>query len=148
MLCFVTDAISCYNEVLGIDPHAADGLVNLGNTYREIGRVSEAIPEYLRQLKRDEEGYLLKLLLQCAEAVSADNFEEANTMLLEISELSTPFGTSAQRVGAYFSEAMSARLVSSCLRIYASLPTTMVPPRGQKMASTMSHALMQTHSRS
>ncbi|KAL8102036.1 protein SCARECROW-like [Apium graveolens] len=98
--------------------------------------VREKKKEEIRQLKRDEEGlHLLKLLLQCAEAVSADNFEEANTMLLEISELSTPFGTSAQRVGAYFSEAMSARLVSSCLGIYASLPTTAVPPHGQKMAS-------------
>lgn len=92
--------------------------------------------EEIRQQKRDEEGlHLLTLLLQCAEAVSADNFEEANRMLLEISELSTPFGTSAQRVGAYFSEAMSARLVNSCLGIYAALPPTVVPPHGQKMAS-------------
>lgn len=76
----------------------------------------------MRQQKRDEEGlHLLTLLLQCAEAVSADNFEEANKMLQEISELSTPFGTAAQRVAAYFSEAMSARLVSSCLGIYAAL---------------------------
>ncbi|CBI31126.3 unnamed protein product, partial [Vitis vinifera] len=81
----------------------------------------------------DEEGlHLLTLLLQCAEAVSADNFEEANKMLLEISELSTPFGTSAQRVAAYFSEAMSARLVSSCLGIYATLPTV---PHSQKLVS-------------
>ncbi|PKA51827.1 Protein SCARECROW [Apostasia shenzhenica] len=79
--------------------------------------------EELRQKKRDEEGlHLLTLLLQCAEAVAADNLEEANRLLLEISELSTPFGTSAQRVAAYFSEAMSARLVSSCLGIYAPLP--------------------------
>lgn len=80
--------------------------------------------EEIWQQKRDEEGlHLLTLLLQCAEAVSADNFEDANRMLLEISQLSTPFGTSAQRVAAYFSEAMSARLVSSCLGIYASLPS-------------------------
>lgn len=91
--------------------------------------------EELRQQKRDEEGlHLLTLLLQCAEAVSADNFEEANKMLLEISELSSPFGTSAQRVAAYFSEAMSARLVSSCLRIYATLPS-MPHNYTQKMAS-------------
>ena len=91
--------------------------------------------EEMRQQKRDEEGlHLLTLLLQCAEAVSADNFEEANKMLLEISELSTPFGTSAQRVAAYFSEAMSARLVSSCLGIYATLPS--IPQsHTQKMAS-------------
>ncbi|XVE80684.1 hypothetical protein DITRI_Ditri15bG0000400 [Diplodiscus trichospermus] len=80
--------------------------------------------EELRQKKRDEDGlHLLTLLLQCAEAVSANNFEEANRMLLELSQLSTPFGTSAQRVAAYFSEAMSARLVSSCLGICAALPS-------------------------
>ncbi|WCJ27913.1 GRAS family transcription factor [Euphorbia peplus] len=91
--------------------------------------------EELRQLKRDEDGlHLLTLLLQCAEAVSADNFEEANKMLLEISELSTPYGTSAQRVAAYFSEAMSARLVNSCLGIYATLPSIPLN-HTQKMAS-------------
>ncbi|KAK6943310.1 Transcription factor GRAS [Dillenia turbinata] len=89
--------------------------------------------EEMKQKKRDEEGlHLLTLLLQCAEAMSADNLEEANKMLLEISELSTPFGTSAQRVAAYFSEAMSARLVSSCLGIYATLPSV---PHSQKMVS-------------
>lgn len=76
--------------------------------------------------------HLLTLLLQCAEAVSAENLEDANKMLLEISQLSTPFGTSAQRVAAYFSEAISARLVSSCLGIYATLPHT---PLSQKVAS-------------
>lgn len=91
--------------------------------------------EELRQQKRDEEGlHLLTLLLQCAEAVSADNFEEANKMLLEISELSTPYGTSAQRVAAYFSEAMSARVVSSCLGIYAALPS-LPQSHTQKMVS-------------
>lgn len=93
--------------------------------------------EELRQQKRDEEGlHLLTLLLQCAEAVSAENLEEANRMLLEISELSTPYGTSAQRVAAYFSEAMSARLVSSCLGIYAALPSISMPQtHAHKMVS-------------
>lgn len=97
----------------------------------------ETKKEEMRQQKRDEEGlHLLTLLLQCAEAVSADNFEEANNLLLEIAELSTPFGTSAQRVAAYFSEAMSARLVSSCLGIYAALsPSTLPNTHIQKMAS-------------
>ncbi|KAJ0088313.1 hypothetical protein Patl1_31645 [Pistacia atlantica] len=91
--------------------------------------------EEIRQQQRDEEGlHLLTLLLQCAEAVSADNFEEANKMLLEISQLSTPYGTSAQRVAAYFSEAMSARLVSSCLGIYAALPS-LPQTHTQKMVS-------------
>ncbi|KAJ4822541.1 hypothetical protein Tsubulata_022391 [Turnera subulata] len=45
-----SDAISCYNEVLRIDPTAADGLVNRGNTYKEIGRVNEAIQDYIRAI--------------------------------------------------------------------------------------------------
>ncbi|KAF1883921.1 hypothetical protein Lal_00038415 [Lupinus albus] len=92
--------------------------------------------EETRQQKKDEEGlHLLTLLLQCAEAVSAENLEDANKMLLEISQLSTPFGTSAQRVAAYFSEAISARLVSSCLGIYATLPSTLVSHSSHKVAS-------------
>ncbi|XP_074557746.1 protein SCARECROW-like isoform X2 [Curcuma longa] len=88
----------------------------------------------MEKRKRDEDGlHLLTLLLQCAEAVAADNLEEANRLLLEISELSTPFGTSAQRVAAYFSEAMSARLVSSCLGLYAPLST--VPHRHRLAAA-------------
>ncbi|XP_019162745.1 PREDICTED: protein SCARECROW [Ipomoea nil] len=93
--------------------------------------------EELEQQKKDEEGlHLLTLLLQCAEAVAADNLDEANRMLLQVSELSTPYGTSAQRVAAYFSEAMSARLVNSCLGIYASAPLNALPlSLNQKMAS-------------
>ncbi|KAE8720912.1 putative UDP-N-acetylglucosamine--peptide N-acetylglucosaminyltransferase SEC [Hibiscus syriacus] len=44
------EVISCYNEVLRIDPLAADGLVNRGNTYKEIGRVTEAIEDYIRAI--------------------------------------------------------------------------------------------------
>ncbi|CAN4126289.1 unnamed protein product [Withania somnifera] len=110
---------------------------SLADSSAKSKTTTPAPPEEERQQKRDEEGlHLLTLLLQCAEAVSADNLEEANRMLLEVSELSTPFGTSAQRVAAYFSEAMSARLLNSCLGIYAALPMTSVPVLyTQKMAS-------------
>ncbi|GFY93138.1 GRAS family transcription factor [Actinidia rufa] len=100
--------------------------------------VSTAITkkEEMQKKKRDEEGLrLLTLLLNCAEAVAADNFEEANNMLLEISQLSTPFGTSAQRVAAYFSEAMSARLLNSCLGLNATLPLIPALPHTQKIVS-------------
>lgn len=46
----LSDAISCYNEVLRIDPMAADALVNRGNTYKESGRVNEAIQDYIRAI--------------------------------------------------------------------------------------------------
>ncbi|XP_057515781.1 protein SCARECROW 1-like [Amaranthus tricolor] len=86
-----------------------------------------------QQRKRDEEGlHLLTLLLQCAEAVSAEKFDHANKTLVEITEWATPFGTSAQRVAAYFSEAMSARLISSRLGIHTLLPYI---PNYQKLVS-------------
>ncbi|KAL4308296.1 hypothetical protein GQ457_01G052020 [Hibiscus cannabinus] len=64
---------------------------------------------------------LLGLLLQCAECVAMDNLEDATDLLPEISELSSPFGSSPERVGAYFAHALQARVVSSCLRTYSPL---------------------------
>uniref|UniRef100_A0A0D6QXR6 Uncharacterized protein n=1 Tax=Araucaria cunninghamii TaxID=56994 RepID=A0A0D6QXR6_ARACU len=68
----------------------------------------------------DSEGlHLLGLLLQCSEAVSIDDFERANLVLLEIQELSSPYGSSVHRVAAYFAEAMTSRMISSRLGIYS-----------------------------
>ena len=64
---------------------------------------------------------LLGLLLQCAECVAMDNLDFANDLLPEIAELSSPFGTSPERVGAYFAQALQARVVSSCLGAYSPL---------------------------
>nr|DAD43907.1 TPA_asm: hypothetical protein HUJ06_002137 [Nelumbo nucifera] len=64
---------------------------------------------------------LLGLLLQCAEAVSMDNLDEASGLLPEISELASPFGSSPERVAAYFAEALQARIISSCLAIFQAL---------------------------
>lgn len=112
---------------------AAAAAATTSNSAAEIVLTRKKKEELREQKKKDEDGlHLLTLLLQCAEAVSAENLEDANKMLLEISQLSTPFGTSAQRVAAYFSEAISARLVSSCLGIYATLPNT---PHSHKVAS-------------
>ncbi|KAK4767125.1 hypothetical protein SAY86_014875 [Trapa natans] len=112
---------------------SADNGTGASSTAAAVAVALAREKEEKKQRKKDEEGlHLLTLLLQCAEAVSADDLEEANRMLLEISELSTPYGTSAQRVAAYFSEAISARLVSSCIGIYASLPST---PHSHKISS-------------
>lgn len=71
----------------------------------------------------DEEGLqLLSLLLQCAEAVSADNLEEANAIIPQLNELSSPYGNPVQRVVAYFTEGMAARILNSCLGICSPLP--------------------------
>lgn len=65
---------------------------------------------------------LLALLLQCAEAVSSGNHDEANTILPQLREQVTPYGSSVQRVVAYFAEGMASRLVTSCLGINSPLP--------------------------
>ncbi|CAN4084607.1 unnamed protein product [Withania somnifera] len=64
---------------------------------------------------------LLGLLLQCAECVAMENLDDAGNLLPEIAELSSPFGSSAERVTAYFAEALSARIISSHLRFYSPL---------------------------
>uniref|UniRef100_A0A7N0TJ50 Scarecrow-like protein 23 n=1 Tax=Kalanchoe fedtschenkoi TaxID=63787 RepID=A0A7N0TJ50_KALFE len=64
---------------------------------------------------------LLGLLLQCAECIAMDNLSEASDLLPEISELSSPFGSSPERVAAYFAHALQARIISSCLGTYSPL---------------------------
>ncbi|XP_062009150.1 scarecrow-like protein 23 [Rosa rugosa] len=66
---------------------------------------------------------LLGLLLQCAECVAMDNLHDASDLLPEISELSSPFGSSPERVGAYFAHALQTRVISSCLGTYSPLTT-------------------------
>ncbi|KAJ8532046.1 hypothetical protein K7X08_011969 [Anisodus acutangulus] len=65
--------------------------------------------------------HLLGLLLQCAECVAMENLDEAGNLLPEIAEFSSPYGSSAERVAAYFAEALSARIISSHLRVYSPL---------------------------
>jgi hypothetical protein len=45
-----------------------------------------------------------------------------NSILPQLSEPATPYGTSVQRVVAYFAEGMSSRLVTSCLGLCSPLP--------------------------
>ncbi|KAJ0260616.1 Scarecrow-like protein 23 [Hirschfeldia incana] len=58
---------------------------------------------------------LLSLLLQCAEHVATNNLHEASVLLSEISETCSPFGSSPERVVAYFSQALQARVISTYL---------------------------------
>ncbi|CAM0906352.1 unnamed protein product [Alopecurus aequalis] len=66
---------------------------------------------------------LLRLLLRCAEAVAVDQLPEARDMLQEIAELASPFGSSPERVAAYFGDALCARVLSSYLGAYSPLAT-------------------------
>ncbi|PIN02936.1 hypothetical protein CDL12_24547 [Handroanthus impetiginosus] len=71
----------------------------------------------------DEQGLnLLALLLECAVAVSVDNLGEAQRMLLELTQMASPYGVScAERVVAYFAKAMSSRVMNSWLGVCSPL---------------------------
>lgn len=78
---------------------------------------------------------LLGLLLRCAEAVSTDKLEEAIGLLPQISELSSPFGSSPERVAAYFADALHSRIVSSFLGVYSPLSLkTLALPQLQRIS--------------
>ncbi|XP_042515895.1 scarecrow-like protein 23 [Macadamia integrifolia] len=81
---------------------------------------------------------LLRLLLQCAEAVAMDNLDEATELMPEISELSSPFGSSPERVAAYFAQALQARIISSCLGTYTPLNhKTLTLAQNQRICSAL-----------
>ncbi|KAL3592857.1 hypothetical protein D5086_011497 [Populus alba] len=65
----------------------------------------------------DENGLsLITLLLECAVAISVDNLGEAHRMLLELTQMASPYRPScAERVVAYFSKAMGSRVLNSWL---------------------------------
>lgn len=71
----------------------------------------------------DEQGLsLITLLLECAVAISVDNLGEAHRMLLELTQMASPYGPScAERVVAYFAKAMASRVINSWLGICSPL---------------------------
>ncbi|XP_021888509.1 protein SCARECROW-like [Carica papaya] len=77
----------------------------------------------LNSLTGDEEGLsLLTHLLECAVAISVDNLSEAHRLLLELTQMASPYSPScAERVVAYFAKAMSSRVINSWLGICAPL---------------------------
>ncbi|GMI78283.1 hypothetical protein HRI_001497600 [Hibiscus trionum] len=65
---------------------------------------------------------LITLLLECDVAISIDNLGEAHRMLLELTQMASPYAVScAERVVAYFAKAMSSRVINSWLGICSPL---------------------------
>ncbi|OEL19169.1 Protein SCARECROW [Dichanthelium oligosanthes] len=65
---------------------------------------------------------MIALLMECAVAVSVGNLADANGMLLELAQMSSPYASSCgERLVAYFTKAMAARLMSSWVGICAPL---------------------------
>ncbi|XP_022959701.1 protein SCARECROW-like [Cucurbita moschata] len=65
---------------------------------------------------------LISLLFECSVAISVDNLVEAHRMLLELTQMASPYGqSSAERVVTYFAAAMSSRVINSILGICSPL---------------------------
>ncbi|BAT95450.1 hypothetical protein LR48_Vigan02g131300 [Vigna angularis] len=59
---------------------------------------------------------LISLLMECAVAISVDNLGEAHRMLLELTQMASPYKASCgERVVAYFTKAMTCRVMNSWL---------------------------------
>lgn len=102
-------------ESSGDDPSSSTKRANLSGQKTAVEGEEAVIEEESTGLR------LLGLLLQCAECVAMDNLNNATDLLPEIAELSSPFGSSPERVGAYFAHALQARVISSCLGTYSPL---------------------------
>ncbi|XP_058109613.1 scarecrow-like protein 9 [Magnolia sinica] len=66
---------------------------------------------------------LRTLLIQCAQAVAADDRRNANELLKQIRQHSSPFGDGSQRQAHYFANGLEARLAGTGSQIYAALST-------------------------
>ncbi|KAG4976794.1 hypothetical protein AAZX31_13G108200 [Glycine max] len=65
---------------------------------------------------------LITLLMECAVAISVDNLGEAHRMLLELTQMASPYKAScAERVVAYFAKAMTSRVMNSWLGVCSPL---------------------------
>ncbi|KAF8719438.1 hypothetical protein HU200_024154 [Digitaria exilis] len=73
----------------------------------------------------DEEAHgvrMIALLMESAVAVSVGNLADANGMLLELSQMASPYASSCgERLVAYFTKAMAARLMGSWVGVCAPL---------------------------
>ncbi|XP_054778403.1 protein SCARECROW-like isoform X2 [Prosopis cineraria] len=66
--------------------------------------------------------HLLTLLMECAVAISVDNLSEAHRMLVELTQLASPYKPSCgERIVAYFAKAMTSRVMNSWLGVFSPL---------------------------
>ncbi|VVA97833.1 unnamed protein product [Arabis nemorensis] len=104
-----------------------------------VGDPSSAVKRR-KDLDEEEDGgaiKLLSLLLQCAEHVATDHLREASTLLSEISESCSPFGSSAERVVAYFTQALQTRVISSYLSAACSETPLLTVFQSQKIFAAL-----------
>ncbi|KAI3474485.1 hypothetical protein Pfo_029346 [Paulownia fortunei] len=74
-----------------------------------------------KQNTKKEVIYLRTLLINCAQAVAADDCRIANDLLKQIRQHSSPFGDGNQRLAHYFAGGLEARLTGTGSQMYKAL---------------------------
>ncbi|PIN03044.1 hypothetical protein CDL12_24441 [Handroanthus impetiginosus] len=74
-----------------------------------------------KQNKKKEVIDLRTLLINCAQAVAADDRYNANELLKKIRQHSSPFGDGSQRLAHYFADGLEARLAGTGSQIHKAL---------------------------
>ncbi|KAL6507993.1 hypothetical protein OROGR_024188 [Orobanche gracilis] len=93
----------------------------LKNAVHRKGPIKGKSGRAKKQNKKKEVIDLGTLLINCAEAVAADDARNANELLKEIRHHSSPYGDGNQRLSQYLSDALEARLAGSGSKIYKSI---------------------------
>lgn len=82
---------------------------------------------WLRELKSEDRGLcLIHLLVACANHVAANNIENANIGLEQISHLASSDGDTMQRIAAYFTEAFADRMLKGWPGLHKALNSTKI----------------------
>lgn len=78
--------------------------------------------DHIHHYECDKELNLITLLMECAVAISVENLSEAHKMLLELTQVASPYKTSCgERVVAYFAKAMISRVMNSWIGVCSPL---------------------------
>lgn len=91
---------------------------NFNNNVQQIQTQTNPLDQ-----NNDDDGlHFLTLLMECAVAISVDNLNEAQRMLLELNQVVSPYKPScAERIVAYFAKAMASRVMNSWLGVFPPL---------------------------
>ncbi|XP_052170825.1 protein SCARECROW-like [Diospyros lotus] len=110
-------------QLIGDSPETATGEENITAWCNEIGEEEEEEEKKEVLEVQEEHGLsLMTLLFESAVAISVDNLVEAHRILLELTQMASPYGPScAERIVAYFSKAMASRVVNTWLGICSPL---------------------------
>lgn len=107
---------NCFNFLSSNSEYYRPKKVAKRQINNNINPISQYNPDHDQENTQDHGLILLKLLLECAVAISVDNLAEANEMLLELTQLASPYSPScAERLVAHFAKAMTSRVMNSWL---------------------------------